>query len=413
MSILSGCLLNPTRYQIKNPFASIVNEMEAWLLVHQPEYLATKWPKIKQEYLKRILGIAKNGSLLRSYGQTAPNDDLGSTLIEIYDMIDHCVYFTSKYWRAFYFWLKHNKLSPCWPQFGDDEIKLACSLLTPEEMSGLMLDAQKEWLDFFTDKTAVSDLFKKIKKPVQNLCYKRISFLTKYDPAIYSYDDLLQHVYQEILVSLRNNDYIPTDSKKIVGWALKCADNSIHNLRGKALAQKRIAVLQRFMQNPEDEDDVAIYNKPRLSSFHHGGGDDKSEYHNNDNPLEFAETKGIKRVNGEKEEEALKIMNEIEDKICMKELLEYADPKIGSYLKTICYGEHNPDFWTWFYYHEPSLAQKTAYIEENPESIGPYLQRHLKLPTHQLIGFLKEHLPGLIERVSNTESSKRLIAYAG
>jgi len=413
MSILSECLLNPTRYQIKNPFASIVNEVEAWLLLHQPEYLATKWPKVKQEYLKRILGLAKNGSLLRSYGQTAPNEDLGSTLLEIYDLMDHCVYFTSKYWRAFYYWLKHNKLSPCWPQFGEEEIKITCSLLTPEEMTGLMLDAEKEWLDFFIDDAAVSALFKKIKKPIQNLCYKRISFLTKYDPAIYSYEDLLQHVYKEILVSLRNNDYIPTNSKKIIGWALKCADNSIHNLRGRALAQKRVVVLQRLVQNQEDEEEITIFNRPRLSAFNHGGGEDKYEHKTMNTNPSYVAARGLKGLDGDEEKETMNLINDLEDKVGMKELLEYADPKVGSYLKTICYGEHNPDFWTWFYYHEPSLAQKTAYIEENPEAIGPYLQRHLNLPTHQLIGFLKEHLPDLIERASSTASNKRMIAYAG
>jgi len=398
MSILSYSLLNPTRYQIKNPFASIVDEMEAWLLVNQPSYLATKWPEVKHEYLKRILGLAKNGSLLRSYGQTAPNEDLGSTLLEIYDLIDNCVYFTSKYWRAFYYWLKHKKLSPCWDQFGEDEVKLTCSLLTPEEISELELDAEKEWLDFFTDDAAVSALFKKIKKPIQNLCYKRVSFLTKYDPAIYSYEDLLQHAYKEILVSLRNNDYIPTDPKKIVGWALKCADNSIHNLRGKALAQKRVVVLQRLVYNQDNDEEITIFNRPRLCAL---------------NQVSTDKVICLQGIDDEKEGSAMNLINDLEDKVGMQELLEYADPKVGCYLKTICYGEHNPDFWTWFYYHEPTLAQKTAYIEENPESIGPFLQRHLKLPTHQLIGFLKEHLPSLLERVSNTESSKRMIAYAG
>ena len=83
--------------------------------------------------------------------------------------------------------------------------------------------------------------------------------------------------------------------------------------------------------------------------------------------------------------------------VCLGELLQKADPKINTYLRTI-WGEHNPDFWTWFYHHEPQLAKRDIYIKECPEALGPYIQRHLKLPTWQLTGFLHQHLPTLFPK---------------
>ena len=84
---------------------------------------------------------------------------------------------------------------------------------------------------------------------------------------------------------------------------------------------------------------------------------------------------------------------------------------ISSYLKFICCGEHNPDFWTWFYVNEPTLAQRIAYLEENPEAIAPFLQRHLDLPTHQLTDFLRRHLPDVLSKISK-ESAIHQLRYA-
>jgi hypothetical protein len=397
MSILSTELLNPVRYQTQDPFASICKTIESWLTIHQPEYLISTWPQIKYDYLKRLLGVEKKGSYLRSYAQTAPNDDLGSALMSVYEVIDRSVYFTSKYWRAFYYYLKHNKFSTCWPQFGSDEAELACSLLTEDELQFFRSEADKEWLDYSSSEATITKLLKDIKKPLLTLCYKRVSFLSDFDP-MYSSEDIYQCANEEILIRLRNNDYIPSNPQKLIGWALKCADNALHNLRTKALAQSRSG----FHEVPcddwnydSDEMDTTMINQSRMIPLHHGGEHTQWECPENVVP------------------ESLTVLNVVEDSICVQNLLEHADPKINTYIRTICCGEHNPDFWTWFYQNEPSLAQRPAYVAENPEAIGPFLQRHLKLPTHQLTRFLKQHLPEILERVSNTPVNKAKIAHAG
>lgn len=388
MPILSAKLLSPMIHKIQDPFASLVNEIEAWLTKYQPNYLTDKWPQVKYGYLQRALGLAKNGSALRGYARSAPTEELTSTLLDIYALMDHSVYFTSRYWRAFFYWLKTNKLSPCWPQFGEKEISLALSTLTEEDLTKLREEANKEWLDFFEDDIAVANLFKKITKPIQYLCYKRIEFLTKYDPAMYSYEDLQQHVLEKILATLRNNDYIPTHPTKMIGWAIKCADNSIHNLRDRALAQKR-------NYKTPDPNIVLVYNH-HIEEFVHI----KEDMNRQDTSEDVNEY--MRRDTFEKD---------LEDSLALQNLLKHASPKINCYLRTICKGEHNPDFWTWFYYNEPTLAQRPAYIMENPEAIGPYLQRHLNLSTHQLTDFLRQHLPTLLERVSSASNRVKL-AYA-
>jgi len=408
MSILSPELLNPVRYQVQDPFASIVEAVEDWLRVHQSAYLVEKWPQIKYDYLKRILGLEKKGSQLRGYSQTAPNDDLGSALLSIYEMLDRCVYFTSKYWRALYYWLRHNQLSTCWPQFGMREVHLIQTLLNDDEMENLKKDAESEWLDFYADEVVIANLFKKLKKPLQNLCHKRVSFLSMYD-SMYSSEDILQHANEEIMVRLRNNDYIPNDPKRLIGWALKCADNAIHNLREKAMAQGRSYFTSYAIEDWKYDDDVQVpkirfKSKSNMYQLVHGGNKGDSDPQSAE--LIYDES----TLNYPDE---LSILSDAENSICVQELLEHADPKINTYLRTICYGEHNPDFWTWFYHHEPTLAQRAAYVAENPEAIGPYLQRHLNLSTYQLTTFLKQHLPEILERVSNTPAKKAMIAYAG
>lgn len=378
MGILSREALNPTRFNVQDPFAMIVTEVENWLLVKQPDYLYSTWPTVKRDYLKRILGLdpagTRNGLTLRHHATVAPTDELSDTLLAIYDLIDHSVYFTSKYWRAFYYWVKYGKTSSCWPQFSQREIDAALTVLQSGDIAILKTEAEKEWVDFFANGDEINSIFRKIKKPLLTLCYTRVSFLSKYDPALYSIEDLVQYARESILVSLRNNDYIPKDPNRVVGWALKCADNAIHNLRIKALAKKR-----GFFLHQEESVDT-----PDVSECLHISSATPDAWY----------------------------FPTVEDQVQLQELLSYADPKIGSYLRTVCGGEHNPDFWSWFCTHEPKLAQKAAYVEENPEALGPYLQRHLNLSTHQLTSFLKAHLPSLLEKVSDTPLNRAILAYA-
>ena len=388
MTILSRELLSPIRYNIQDPFFSIIDTMETWLKNNQPEYLATKWPEVRYGYMQRALGLAKNGSALRGYARTAPTDELASTMLEIYSLLDHSAYFTSKYWRAFFYWLKTTKLGTCWPQFGKREISLALSVLTKEDLDVLKVKASQEWLDFFADDTAVIKLFHMITQPIQNLCAKRIRFLTQYDPALYSYQDLYQLTYEKVLVSIRKNDYITANPTKMVGWALKCADNAIHNLRDKALVQKRNTKLLNPKLDPNSP-----YREPKKQIY-------TMDTHDSKELESITDLIGIDSFE-----------KDIEDNLCLQKLLKFANPKINCYLRTICNGEHNSDFWTWFYYNEPTLAQRPAYLAENPEAIGPYLQRHLNLSTYQLTDFLRQHLPTLLEQVSDTHSNRKKLAY--
>lgn len=385
MAILSRELLNPVRFAVQDPFFSVIREMERWLQQHYPTYYSVEWPTLRYKYLQRILGLTKNGASIRGYAQRAPSEELTSALLEIYSLLDHSVYFTSKYWRAFFFWLKTSNLNlSYWPQFGEREVYLALSLLTEDDMNVLKLKANQEWLDFFTDTKVVTDLFKKLEKPIKNLCIKRVEFLSQYDPAMFSIQDVCQHTFEKILISLRKNDYITNHSTKMVGWALKCADNAIHNLRDSALAKRR----NIDVKNPKIITDGSYIN-PKLST---DLADDPEEC-----IIDLIGTDTFERT--------------VEDDICLQTLLEHANPKINCYLRTICKGEHNSDFWTWFYYHEPALAQRPAYLAENPEAIGPYLQRHLNLSTYQLTNFLRQHLPTLLEKVSNTPSNLKKLAY--
>jgi len=369
--ILSHDLLHPTASHIQNPFCSLIETTETWLQHRYPSYLTADWPNIKYAFLKRILGLEQKGVQIRCWADASPSLDVKDALLQIYDLTNHSIYFTSKYWRSFYYWLKYEKLSECWPQFGEKEIMLALSLLTEEDLSLLRNKVQKEWASI-NDSAFISDLYRQVKTPLQKLCYTRSSTLSRKDSALYSPEDLFQHAQEAIVSALRRNDYLPKDPSRIVGWALKCADNSIQDLRKKAHAKKR-------KRAEEVELDAIVKNKLTV---------DVDPY-----------TWFSHYV--------------IEDRIILSELLVYADSKIGSYLRTICGGEHNPDFWSWFYLHEPELAQRTAYVEENPEALGPYLQRHLNLPTYQLTSFLKEYLPSLLDKVSNTAINRAKLAYVG
>ena len=403
--ILSHTSLHPITYKVQDPFASIIEQMEIWLRENQPLYYAQRWQTVKYDYLKRLLGLAKNGSALRGHAQTAPNHDLGAVLLDIYHLLDHCVYFTSRYWRAFFYWLRSGELNPCWPQFGQREVQVALSLLKPDDIETLKVEAAKEWIDLFDDKRAIENLFTAIKKPVHNLCYKRVSFLGNYDPALYSLSDLKQYAYESILVSLRNHDYFTAQPNKMVGWALKCADNAIHNLRDSALAGKRSRIMDY------DERTLNVDGAVAFSGNYYA----HRECHLS-MPLYtcHAETKNLTwldsiHILGECPN---KQMDTMENNLFLQELLRAADPKINKYLRTICGGEHNPDFWSWFYYNEPNLAKRISYVEENPEALGPFLQRHLDLPTYELMGFLRQHLPDLLSKLSDTPRNRALLAYA-
>lgn len=378
--ILTHELLNPITFKIQNPLASIIDQVEIWLASHEQNYLVEVWPKIKYGYLKRILNLSSNGSSLRGYARLAPTAELSSTLLDVYLLLDRCVYFTSRFRRAFFYYLKTNSLNPCWPQFGEKEINLIYSLLTSEDLDKIQNKIDKGF-DFYLDDKSISDLFKQVKLPLRNLCYKRVKFLAAAEPALYAIEDVQHKMYEAILIAIQKKDYMPKPDKRI-GWALKIADNALHNLRIYALAEQRSPII-----------DVAK-NDSSLAYV---------KWNEVSNSTLTDITNDLPILDGESF-----TLADIEEKICVEELLTIASPKINSYIRTICCGEHNPEFWEWFYYTEPSLAQQISYVEENPETLGPYLQRHLNLPTQELTNFLKQHLPTLLEKVSHTSMKRTL-----
>ena len=419
--ILSRSLLNPILHQIQDPFASIVECVEKWLTKFQPSYLVEEskstWPTIKHEYIKRLLRLAKNGSALRGHAHLAPTADLNTALLDIYQLLDHCVYFTSQYWRAFYYWLKTGKLNPAWPQFSEREALLAYSLLTQDEIAYLRIEAEKEWVDFSADKELLTNLFKKIRRPVYRICYKKAGFLQEYDPALYSLADIQQYAMESVLASIRNNDHLSRSLDWLIRWSIRCADNAVLNLINKATAKKRNKALEEderssvqfcgnLYRHRECYLSLAPYASPANCSGEQYQAGDQDSYGRQ--AVAFTLLDSLQLLGNQPFKDA----ETIENNLCLKELLKLADPKINSYLRTICGGEHNAEFWSWFYYNEPTLAQRLAYIEENPEALGPYLQRHLDLPTYQLTSFLRQHIPSLLERVSKTPSNQAMLAYA-
>ncbi len=369
MSMLSSKLLNPTLFQVYNPFFSLIKEVEDWLMINNIAY--PDWPSVKYHYLTRILKLEKKGAKLRGFAQTAPTHALSTALLEIYNLIDNSVYFSSKYWRAFYYYLKTGSINTnCWPQFGMDEVNLATSLLTPSDLTILKEKAEIEWLDFYKDDKKISLLFKEIKKPLRNICYARTAFLNMYDPALYSFEDLLQYAYTEILVRLRNNDYIPSSTLKLRNWSLRCADNALHNLREKELAQKRTIIVSTKV---EKDADVEYQNTLRVTSC------------NLDDDFNYFE---VATDN---------YLVSLENRMFLNDLLKTATPNIKTYLKTIYGEEHNLTFWSWLYQTKPILAKKAEYLEENPEVVGKYLQQFLGISDYQLKSFLNQHIPELLK----------------
>jgi hypothetical protein len=377
--ILTHELLNPITYKIQNPFSSIIDNIEKWLNEHQKEYLITTWPNIKYEYLKRILSLSAKGSALRGYARLAPTEELKTTLLDVYLLLDRCVYFTNRFRRALFHYLKTNSLSPCWPQFGEKEVNVTFSLLQAEDLCKLKTKMDKG-IDFTFDDAAISELLKQVRRPLRSLCYKRVRFLAAADPAAYALEDVQHKMYEAILIAIQKKDYFPKPDKR-VGWALKIADNALHNLRIFALAEQRSPIL-----NAEKNESSLCISWNEIS---------------NSTLTEITDELPI--LDGEPF-----TLADIEEKICVEELLTIANLKIHSYIRTICCGEHNPEFWEWFYYTEPSLAQQISYVEENPETLGPYLQRHLNLPTQELTNFLKQHLPTLLEKISHTSMKRAL-----
>ena len=374
MTILDPKLLQPIKHDKKDPFATMVFQMDVWVSLNLPEYRGT-WQIVKGVLLRRILKLGGNtGSFLSGQGVSAPHHELCTAIQSMYDLVNSSVYYTSQFWRAYSSWLNTGEFDPRWPLFGRREARLASSILTSEEKDNLKNKVSEVDKDVFRDPKSVDKLVKYIEPKIKNMCMKKIKFIAQYDSAV-SFEDLYQEVMCGIMVMLRNKDTFCDDLMENVGWVIKCAENTIHNLRSKSLRSKRDLVNKRDLplDTSEEEEDT---------------------YFRIDDLLKL---------------DLDCIVDRTESSIFLEELIQKADPKISTYLRAVCEDKYSSDFWAWFYHHEPVLAQRDAYREGHPEALGPYIQRHLGLPTWQLTGFLHEHLPDLKSKVKDTPRNKNLL----
>jgi hypothetical protein len=395
MTILSRESLTPFSSKLKNPLSTAFKEIENYLLSsknneeHEKNLLQfhkNDWPKLKKYLVLRALHFGNaHGPAIIGMARRAPDQELATAITEMYKLIDCCAYYTSHYWRAVYYWLRSGgRFCETWPNFDKEDADLTFSMLSRDEIEVIMEDSEDKFPNAFDDTEGVKTLFNKIQKKIKNLCKKRLHFLSKFDPAIYSLEDLQQEVNCTVLMSLRFCDYFSDRPEKLIRWAMKSADNAIHSIRDYAQTEKRAKIKQVITENGEE---TFVLRECPLSQPLSEGDDEGAVF-------TLADSIRILGEHAFKEHELLL------DSTCFSQLMKKADPKIKHYLRILWGGEHDEQFWDWFYYQEPELAKRAAYIEENPEAIGPWVQRWLNLSNHQLLSFLREELPEALERVS-------------
>lgn len=372
MTLLSRALLSPIYSEISNPFTSIIETLDAAV----DRDFAPTWHETKRTFALNLFGMAK---LSKKLSQQAPSFLLEDALSDLRSAFEYSAYFTSQFWRAFYYYLNTGKLNPRWPQFGVKEADTITGLLTLSEIEVLKQNAKNNWNNLFDDKEGIDRLFKHIRPQVIQLCKKRATFLTWRDPAVHSFEDLLQQTYCSVLKSLRTSDYFTDDSKKMVGWAIKCADNSLHDLIDVATASKR----NRIVNGKQRACELALPNV--------GGEGDWESQKLQDNPFSQPD--------------------HVEDAIFYHQIIARAkNPKIKSYLQIVCGEEHNFDFWSWLSYTKPKLARREEFVTENPKVLGSWVQRWLDLPTGNLISFIRSEVPDLLESVKEPQRIKLCLA---
>ena len=370
MSLLSRELLSPIYSEISNPFTAIIETLDR--VVDQD--FAPIWHETKRTFALKLFSMAK---ISKKLSQQAPNFLLEDAISDIRSALECSAYFTSQLWRAFYYYLNTGDLNPRWPQFGVKEANTIIGLLTLEELAVLKQNARKDWKSLFDDKEGINNLFKHIRPQIIQLCKKRATFLTWIDPAVYSFEDLLQQTYCSVVKSLRTSDYFTDDSKKMIGWAIKCADNSLHDLIDVAKASKR----SRIVNGQQRACELVIHNDEG----------DMESLRLQDNPLSHPD--------------------HVEDAIFYHQIIARAkNPKIRSYLQIVCGEEHNFDFWSWLSYTKPKLSRREAFVTENPKVLGSWVQRWLDLPTGRLIAFIRQEVPELLESLKEPQRTKLCLA---
>lgn len=373
MTLLSRALLSPIYSEVSNPFTAILETLDAAV----DKDFAPTWHETKRMFALRLFNMAK---LSKKLSQQAPNFLLEDAILDIRSAFDYSAYFTSQFWRAFYYYLNTGSLNPRWPQFGIEEAKTLHGLLTTEELDIIKQNAKNCYSSLFDNQIGINSLFKQIRPQIIQLCKKRATFLSWIDPAVYSHEDVVHQTYCNVLKSLRTSDYFTDDPQKMAGWAIKCADNSLHDLIDTATAAKR----NRLVNGTQRECDLAIQNED-------GEGDWETLRLQGSNPFSQPDY--------------------IEDTIFYHQIIARAkNPKIKSYLQIVCGEEHNFDFWSWLSYTKPKLSRREAFVTENPKVLGSWVQRWLDLPTGRLISFLRTEVPELVDAVKEPQRTKLCLA---
>jgi DNA-directed RNA polymerase specialized sigma24 family protein len=377
---LSTRVLRPVSFNVQNPLYTVFEESDALM----KSYDYPKWALIKRNIVAQLLHIESHGAFLNGAVRTAPNIEISDTIDELKNLITNSYYFSTQYWRAFYYWInKGGKFNPRWPQFGEAEAQITMSLLTPGQLELVTVKAKGIWPEAEMRKRKLEQIFHQIQARISSLCYTRLRYLMQYDPALYSAEDLKQIVNYELLKRFQASDFFDDDPTELIGWAIRCADNIIHNLREYAQAGKRAKLI--VVQEGDRAHGVETQFLFREVAIHTPL---KEESRSN-----FTLAESIRLLGDGPWDQVV----EMRDRICLEQLLAKADSKIKTYLKIIWGGEHNPDFWSWFYRNEPKLASRAEYIQENPEAISHWVEVWLKLPRWRLMAFFKENMPELID----------------
>jgi len=394
MQVLPKEILTPVSSGIQDPLHSMLGAFEAILASH-PAYQRDVWPEVKKGLIYSALQLKNCGSFLNGAVQTAPNLELATALDEMKQLISYSAYFTSQYWRAFYYWLDKGKFNPRWPQFSQREVSATLTSLEEKDLDKIKEIATKSWPDFFADTQGVNDLFSKLQRNIKNLCFKKLHFLSVYDCALYSKEDLHQEINLRTLQRLRQSDYFEDDPIKMIRWATKCADNCIKQLREYALADKRCRIDR--VAEADAEGNTKHHTTLRETALSSLLGED---FVTLEDAVRFLAVKGPST----QDEGA------IYDSTCLRQLQNLGNPRMNVYLDILWGENHNIEFWHWFQREYPNLAKKSLFIEERPEAIGPWVQRWLGLTDTDIITFFRNHLPTLLDR-SDRGRRKRLASF--
>jgi hypothetical protein len=335
MIMLSRDVLLPVRSKIPNPLSALFSEFES-KASRETEWLDAEWPKIKRALLLRCLNKAHGLFFVK--GLKTPSDLIHDAIIEMYQAINGSFYFSVQLRQAFFHFLNTKTLSSKYSQFLEEELKVIFDLLTKEELEAFSEEAKIVKKDYFSDRISLNFLFKTIQRSLDFLTNTRLAILAKRDAALYSKNDLKQHLNLQILLSL-TNAHINRNER---AWAITIAKNALQDVMNSSKI--------RTINTAPIEDNTLL--------------------------------------------DAIYVID-AEDKCFFDSLMRRADPKIQKYLRFL-FGDENPEFWEWFVGNEPELAQREAYLQKKPQAILPWVQRWLGLGSYELISFFKEHYPELI-----------------